>query len=80
MQVVEELDSKSLTRFGKQHRLLLEIHQKNLASNPTSRATMSSRSNLIAVQHTVSEMYGEAVLRNVDHLVILNAPAFERTI
>jgi hypothetical protein len=80
MQVVEELDSQSLTRFGKQHRLLLEIHQTNVANNPTSPATMSSRSNLMAVRHTFRDMYGEAIARTVDHLVLLNAPAFERTI
>lgn len=65
MQVVEELDSESIKRLGKQHSLLLRIHQANLANNPTSHATKSSRSNLMAVQHTVKEMYGETVARDV---------------
>ena len=68
MQVVEELRSESIARLGRQHSLLLQIHQANLANNPTSHATMSSRSNLIAVQHTVEEIYGEAFARNVTTL------------
>ncbi|MGA7634240.1 MAG: hypothetical protein WCB11_26025 [Terriglobales bacterium] len=68
MQVVEALDSKLVIRFGKQHRLLLRKHQANLGNNPASHATKSSRSNLMAVQHTVNEMYGEAVARNVTNL------------
>jgi hypothetical protein len=77
MHLVEDIDSMSINRLGKQSRFLLRIHQADLAKNPTSHATKSSRSNLMAVQHTVKEMYGEAVARNVANLVILNAPAFE---
>jgi hypothetical protein len=65
MQLIEELDSGSIMRLGKQHTLLLRIHQADLATDPTSHATKSSRSNLMAVQHTVKEMYGEAVARDV---------------
>ena len=69
MKVVEELDSISIGRLGKQGRFLLRIHQADLAEDPASRATKSSRSNLMAVQHTVGEMYGEAVARDVADLV-----------
>jgi hypothetical protein len=69
MQLMEDLDSGSITRLGKQHRFLLRIHQAELAKDPTSHATESSRSNLMAVQHTVKEMYGEAVARDVTNLV-----------
>ena len=68
MQLMEDLDSGSITRLGKQHRFLLRMHQAELAKDPLSRATKSSRSNLMAVQHTVGEMYGEAVARNVTSL------------
>jgi hypothetical protein len=68
MQLIEEPDSGSITRLGKQHGFLLRIHQANLAENPTSDATKSSRSNLMAVQQTVKEMYGEAVARNMVNL------------
>jgi len=79
MHLLAEPDSIAITRLGKQYRLLLRIHRANLANNPTSHATQSSRSNLMAVQHTVKEMYGEAGARNVANLVILDAPAFEPT-
>ena len=69
MQVAEELDSGSIKRLGEQGKYLLRIHQADLAKDPTSRATESSRSNLMAVQHTVKQMYGEAVARDVANLV-----------
>jgi hypothetical protein len=65
MKLIEELDSGSIMRLGKQHSLLLRIHQENFTNNPTSYATKSSRSNLMAVRHTVKEMYGEAVARDM---------------
>ena len=69
MKLIEELDSGSITRLGQQGKFLLRIHQANLAKDPTSHATKSSRSNLMAVQHTVGEMYGEAVAQDVATLV-----------
>jgi hypothetical protein len=69
MKVAEELDSGSIKRLEKQGRYLLRIHQADLAKDPTSHATESSRSNLMAVQHTVKQMYGEAVARHVTNLV-----------
>ena len=69
MQVAEELDSGSIKRLGDQGKYLLRIHQADLAQDPTSHATESSRSNLMAVQHTVKQMYGEAVARDVANLV-----------
>ena len=69
MQLVEEPGSETLERLRKQVRFLLGIHQAELAKDPTSHATESSRSNLMAVQHTVRQMYGEAVARDVADLV-----------
>jgi hypothetical protein len=69
MKVVEELASISIGRLGKQGRFLLRMHQADLAKDPTSHATKSSRSNLMAVQHTVREIYGEGVARDVSTLV-----------
>jgi hypothetical protein len=74
MQIVEALDSETIKRLGKQRGFLLKIHETELAKNPTSRATESSRSNLIAVQHTVKLMYGEAVARDVADLITPTAP------
>lgn len=53
MRPVEELDSKTIERLGKQRGFLLMRHEAELAKDPTSEATGSSRSNLMAVEHTV---------------------------
>ena len=69
MQPVEEPGSETIEHLTKQVRFLLGIHQAELAQDPTSHATGSSRSNLMAVQHTVRQVYGEAVVRDVADLV-----------
>jgi hypothetical protein len=61
MQVTEQLNSVTIERLRKQDEFLLRIYRAEFAKNPTSLATESSRSNVIAVQHTVRQMYGEAV-------------------
>ena len=60
MQLVEELDSGTIERLGKQGKLLLRIYQAELAKDPSSQATESSRSNVIARRHTVRQIYGDA--------------------
>jgi hypothetical protein len=66
MQLVEQLDSVSIERLRKQGEFLLRIYQAEIAKDPASRATESSRSNVIAMQHTIRQMYGEAVARDVE--------------
>jgi hypothetical protein len=61
MHLSEELDSETLKRLGKQGGFLLRTYQAELAKAPTSHATESSHSNLMAVQHTIQQMYGEGV-------------------
>jgi hypothetical protein len=73
MQLVEELDSGSIKRLARQGGYLLRIHQAELAKDPASHASESSRSNLMAAQHTVKQMYGEAVAREVGNLVASEA-------
>jgi hypothetical protein len=65
MQVVEQLDSGTIERLRKQGEFLLRIYQAEIADDPASHATEFARSNLIAVQHTVRQMYGDAVARDV---------------
>jgi hypothetical protein len=60
-----ELDAETMKRLGKQGGFLLRTYEAELAKAPTSHATESSRSNLMAMQHTIEQMYGEAVARNV---------------
>jgi hypothetical protein len=59
---LEELDSPTIERLEKQGELLLRIYQAELAKDPSSQATESSRSNVIALRHTVKQMYGDASL------------------
>jgi hypothetical protein len=75
MQLVEELGSGLIKRLEKQFRFLLKVQQAELAKDRSSHATESARSNLIALQHTVKQIYGEAVARHVANLVTLTAPA-----
>jgi hypothetical protein len=66
MPVAEQLD---IERLRKQSEFLLRIYRAEFAQDTASRATQSSRSNVIAVQHTVRQLYGEAVARDVLDLV-----------
>ena len=66
MQLVEQLDSVTIERLRKQSEFLLRIYRAEFAKDPTSRATESSRSNVIAMHHTVRQLYGEAVAWDVD--------------
>jgi hypothetical protein len=69
MQRIEELDSGAIERLRKQGEFLLRIYRAEFVKDPTSRAAESSRSNVIAIQHTVRQMYGEAVAPDVANLV-----------
>ena len=62
---LEELDSRTIERLGKQCGFLLSTYQAELAKDPASRATESSRSNVIALWHTIKQIYGSAVARDV---------------
>ena len=64
MPVAEQLDSVTSERLRKQARFLQGIYQAEFDRDPTSHATESSRSNLIAMQHTVRQIYGDAIARD----------------
>ena len=68
MQLVEQLDSVTIERLRKQGEFLLRIYRAEFAKDPISLATEYSRSNVIAVQHTVKQMYGEAMAREAADL------------
>jgi hypothetical protein len=75
MPVAEQLDSVTNERLRKQREFLLRNYWAELAKDPTSRATESSRSHLIAVQHTVQQVYGDAVAELISKWPILNGLA-----
>jgi hypothetical protein len=68
MQSLEEVESGIIERVKKQHEFLLRIFQAECAKDPDSRATKSSRSNVIALQHTLKQMYGEVVASDTANL------------
>lgn len=58
MHTDKKRDVATLDRLDEQSELLLRIYQAEFAKNPTSHATESSRSNLIALLHTIHQVYG----------------------
>ena len=69
MDYLEELDSGTIERLGQQSRFLLGTDEEELTKDPASRATESSRSNVIALWHTIRQIYGNTVVRDVANLV-----------
>ena len=60
MQIELHLDAKTIERLKEQSSLLLRTFRIEFAKDPTSPATRSSRSNVIAWCHTIKQVYGEA--------------------
>jgi hypothetical protein len=79
MDYLEELDSGTIERLGAQHGFLLSTYYAELARDPTSRAAESSRSHVIALWHTIRQIYGKAVAREVANLVYTNTKLLPAT-
>jgi len=65
MQSEARLDQETIERLEEQSGLLLRTYQAEIAKDPTSRATEAARSNLIALKHSISQIYGESVAVDV---------------
>jgi hypothetical protein len=74
MDSLEHLDSKTIERLGRQSGFLLSTYYAELAKDPASRGTESSRSNVIALWHTIKQIYGKAVARDVANLSHQKSP------
>jgi hypothetical protein len=59
MHIEAPFDSATSERLKKENGLLIRIYRAAFATDPTSRATESARSNLIALRHTIRQVYGE---------------------
>jgi hypothetical protein len=59
MRSEEQLYLGTVERARKQSALLLRLYEAEFAADPTSYATESSRSNLMALRHTIAQMYGD---------------------
>jgi hypothetical protein len=79
MDYLEESDAETIDRLGKQSGFLLRTYQAELARDPTSRDTESSRSNMIALWHTIRQIYGKVVARGVANLVYANTKRHSTT-
>src|SRR5437588_48611 len=55
------LDAVTRERLEEQSGLLLRIYEEEFAKDPASQATRNSRSNMIALRHSINQVYGEAV-------------------
>jgi len=62
MQIEAHLDAETIERLEEQSELLLRMYQAEFAKDPTSLATESSRSNMIALRHSINQIYGAAGL------------------
>ena len=70
--IVPQKIRRTIERLEKQGKLLLRIYQAELAKDPSSQGTESSRSNVIALRHTVQQIYGDvAVSRLPQHIFSL---------
>jgi len=55
-----QVDAATRERLEEQSGLLLRIFEVEFAKDPASQATRNSRSNLIALRHSINQIYGEA--------------------
>ena len=65
MHLEEQLDSVTIERLRKQGEFVLRIYRAEFAKDPISRATESSRSNVIALWRFARQLYGEVVAQGV---------------
>jgi hypothetical protein len=65
METKSQQDSKRIARLDKQGGFLLRVYEPEVGKDPTSRATESSRNNMIVLRHTIAQTYGEAADREL---------------
>lgn len=65
MQTEAQLKPETIERLEEQSGFLLRTYELELGKDPASRATESARSNLIALRHTINQIYGESAALDV---------------
>jgi hypothetical protein len=60
-----QLNPATVERLEEQSALLRRIYEAESDKDPASRSTASARSNLIALNHSISQIYGESVAVDV---------------
>jgi hypothetical protein len=61
MQALGEFGNGTIERLTKQGKFLERLYRAEMDKAPASLATESSRSNWIAMRHTVKQIYGNAI-------------------
>ncbi len=69
MQLEAHINAETIERLEEQSELLLRNYQAEFAKDPTSQATESSRSNMIALRHSINQIYGETAALEVANAV-----------
>ena len=64
-----KLKPETIERLEEQSGFLLRTYELELGKDPASRATESARSNLIALRHTINQIYGESAALEVTDAV-----------
>jgi hypothetical protein len=65
MHMGKHSSAATILRLGEQSGLLLKTYRAEFARDPDSDATKSSRSNLIALLHTIHQVYGPSISMDV---------------
>jgi hypothetical protein len=65
MHTDKQFNAATIERLGDQSGLLLKAYRAAFARDPNSQATKSSRSNLIALLHTIHQVYGASISLDV---------------
>jgi len=65
MHTGKQFDVATFHRLAEQSGLLLKTYKAELARDPDSETTKSSRSNLIALLHTIHQVYGVSISLDV---------------
>jgi hypothetical protein len=73
MQTEARFDAETIERLEEQSELLVKMYQTEFAKDPTSPATESSRSNMMALRHSIHQIYGQAAALEVEDSLLGSA-------
>jgi hypothetical protein len=65
MHTDKQFNAATIERLEEQSGLLVKTYKAEFARDPDSEATKSSRSNLIALLHTIHQVYGASISLDV---------------
>lgn len=69
MQLEALVSEETIERLEEQSGLLLRLYRAEYAKDPTSVATERARSNVIALRHSITQIYGQAATLDVANAV-----------